>query len=250
MDVHKIIEVLNNRRALEILEHISEKKFEVVKRRYPKSTFYTIVRSLRDSGLIERADTGFKITSMGLAYLSLFKKVVENFNVLATIFENYPDHVIFFPDEFFVRLHELGEFEIITATDLDILKPVKTYMDNLVKSTEIYRVSPIYLPEWLENLKSVIENVNIVEVILTDEYIDMCVKYIEENGLDKIRLYRIDFNPYIAFTVTDVFLSIGFYKTSGDYDFSKDLISTSESALRFGRDLFKHFKGLAERVYP
>jgi len=253
MDEYGLINVLNNKKVIDILEHVANGRFEDAKSKYPKSTFYTILRSLENIGLVKRTEMGFEITSKGFAYLMLFKKVVNSFKALSIIFNSFPEHKIIFPEEFYPRLHELLDLEVVTATDIDLLKPHKVFINYLVKSSEIYGVSPIFYPDYPEVMKDVIKNVKVIELILTEDIADVAVNHLKGDSywrdfLDKIHIYKIDFNPYIAFTVTDVFLSIGFYRENGSYDFSKDLISTSESAIKFGKDLFNYYKEKAVRI--
>jgi predicted transcriptional regulator len=57
----------------------------------------------------------------------------------------------------------------------------------------------------------------------------------------------VDELPQIAITVTDQFLSIGFFYKSGNYDFTRDLISTSPAALKFGKDLVEYYRMRSRR---
>ena len=69
-----------------------------------------------------------------------------------------------------------------------------------------------------------------------------------DRTLDNVNLYVTDQKPKIAITVTDAFLSIGFFYRSGSYDFTRDLICTSPEALKFGMDLVDHYRKTARKM--
>ncbi|NIP67320.1 DUF1724 domain-containing protein [Candidatus Bathyarchaeota archaeon] len=52
----------------------------------------------------------------------------------------------------------------------------------------------------------------------------------------------------MAFTVSDHFLSLGLFSIDGNYDVYNDLISTDESAIRWGRELYGYFKKDCKKI--
>lgn len=65
-------------------------------------------------------------------------------------------------------------------------------------------------------------------------------------SISKPGLYTIECPPAAAFTVTDYFLQLGFFRQDGSYDWSKELLSYSEDALTWGRNLFQFYVEQAE----
>jgi predicted transcriptional regulator len=248
-NVYDLMRVLYNERVVRVLESIpSKEEYWKVKSSYPKSTFYNIIRVLRKAEFIKEDIDSYHITTAGLLYLRIFKIFSECVETISNILRHFPDHKIVFPDEFLLRLHEIKDFEVVTSSCLDILKPIKTYLEYLRESKEMYGVSPILFSDYSEIFRDLLEKNTTVVLVLTEDVAEQIVDKIIERHKPKLEIYVVDFNPHIAFTVTDRFLSIGFFYESGNYDFTKKLISTSSSAIKFGRDLFEYYKAKSKRI--
>jgi predicted transcriptional regulator len=247
-NVYDLMRIFYNERVIKVLESIlSKEEYWTVKSSYPKSTFYNIIRVLRKVEFIKEDVDSYHITTAGLVYLKVFKMFSECVETISKILRHFPDHKVVFPDEFLLRLHEIKDFEVVTSSRLDILKPIKTYVEYIKESKEIYGVSPILFSDYSEIFKDLLGK-NTVALVLTEDVAEQIVDKTLERYKPKLEIYVIDFNPYIAFTVTDRFLSIGFFYESGNYDFTRELISTSPSALKFGKDLFEYYRAKAKRI--
>lgn len=62
-----------------------------------------------------------------------------------------------------------------------------------------------------------------------------------------LRIWVID-DIKIAMSVTNLFISIGFFNNDGTYDFSQDLVSYEKEAIEWGRELFEYYKSRAKEV--
>jgi predicted transcriptional regulator len=83
--------------------------------------------------------------------------------------------------------------------------------------------------------------------VVTQEVFDIISTYPLDN-YDNLEIYLTSEAPGIAATVTDTFLSIGFFYKSGSYDFTRDLIATSPAAIKFGKDLIQHYRTQSRRI--
>ncbi len=117
---------------------------EQIREQVPKSTLFHVLNSLRGAGLIEEYQEELSITSKGHAYFKLFEKFGESYLNLKRILEHFSEHVIPLPDEFFIRLHELGDFQVVISEPSDLLKPHRMFVEYLMKSREVYGVSLIF----------------------------------------------------------------------------------------------------------
>lgn len=129
----------------------------------------------------------------------------------------------------------------------DVLKPHRIFSEYILRSREIYGVSPLIYPDYPRLFAGIIKSATIISLVVTEEIFDAISEYPLEE-YENLEIYVIDRNPKIAATVTDTFLSIGFFYRSGIYDFSRDLVATSPSALKFGRDLVEYYRRHARNV--
>ena len=65
-------------------------------------------------------------------------------------------------------------------------------------------------------------------------------------SMDNLKIWQIDNDVKIAFTVTDKFLSLGLFSSTGEYDSTKDLVSDDPDALAWGNRLFDYYKAKSE----
>jgi predicted transcriptional regulator len=61
-----------------------------------------------------------------------------------------------------------------------------------------------------------------------------------------LKFFKIENQPSLAFTVTDYFMELGFFRHDGTYDWSNELLSYSEDSLNWARQLFQHYVEQAE----
>jgi predicted transcriptional regulator len=62
------------------------------------------------------------------------------------------------------------------------------------------------------------------------------------------KLYSIDKDVKLSFTVTESFLNLGLSRVDGSYDLGTDLIYSGEKATEWGRMLFQHYRSLSEQL--
>jgi predicted transcriptional regulator len=252
LDINELIKVMNDERVMSILNGIAQgKSLEDVRNSISKSTFYRLLDRLESLQILKLERDKICFTSIGYACYRAFEKFKKSLITLEKIVSNFPNHRITFPDDFFLRLHEIEDFEVMTSSKSDLLKPHRTFIKLLRDSRDIMGLASVYYHDYPQVLEEIAENVNSLSLILTKDVAEEVFKS-ETLAIMKrcnAELYVIDHNPYIAFTVTDRFLSIGFfYNSSEAYDFTRDLISTSPSAMRFGRDLFEHYLSHSKKI--
>lgn len=151
----------------------------------------------------------------------------------------------------------LEDAEVVESTPTDLFKIVSTFYMLLGNAKEIRGVSPIFLEGLTTNFVDFVTKGVDIELVMTPEVLDAVLKGSEltklKDALKKalkgnLKLYTIERRPEAAFTVTDYFLQIGFFRQDGSYDWSKELISYNENALSWGRKLFQHYVEQAEPV--
>ena len=85
-----------------------------------------------------------------------------------------------------------------------------------------------------------------IELVVTPEVLDAVLKHVDRSELKKalqtnLKFFTIEPQPALAFTVTDYFMDLGFFRQDGMYDWSKELLSYSEDSLSWGRKLYQYY---------
>jgi predicted transcriptional regulator len=248
MKITDFMKIFSSERRIEVLDALlrQESKDEI-KEHIPSSTYAFTVNSLKKVGFVRESDGVVSLTDRGHAYLIIFEQFKESIDTLRMLYEAFPDHAIAFPDEFALRLCEIRDARVITSEPSDILKPHRVFTDYLRNIRELYGVSPILFPDYPEFFKGLAESIDTISLVVTQDVLDIISAYPLKN-YDNLEIYLAPGSPRIAATVTDTFLSIGFFYKSGNYDFTRDLIATSPEAIKFGKDLIRHYRTQSRRI--
>lgn len=151
-------------------------------------------------------------------------------------------------------LDKVGSLEhsiTISSTPTDLFKIVSTFFMLLENAKEVRGVSPIFIPDLPTNFIKLVAKGIDIKLVVTPEVLEAILNTTERTELKEalkgnLKIYTIETQPSVAFTVTDYFLELGFFRPDKTYDWSNELISYSEDSLNWGRELFKYYVEQAE----
>jgi len=151
------------------------------------------------------------------------------------------------------RIGALNDSEVLTSTPTDLFKIVSTFYLLLENAKEIRGVSPIYNEELFTNFVKMVGKDIKIELVFTHDVLDAVLKDADQAELKEalksnLKFYTVERQPSLAFTVTDYFLELGFFRPDGSYDWSNELLSYSEGSLSWGRQLYQYYVEQAELV--
>jgi predicted transcriptional regulator len=248
MEIPDFMKIFASGRRMEVLEALLKGRTkEEIKASVPASTFAFTVDYLKKVKFATERDGEVVLTDSGRAYLMVFEHFVRSITTLQKIFRAFPDHIIFFPDEFYIRLYEISDFELVASEPSDVLKPHRVFFGYLKQSSEIHGVTPMLFPDYPQMLEELVTHNIPISIVVTEDLREVVGEHLDKT-LENVNLFTTDQTPKIAITVTDTFLSIGFFYKSGSYDFTRDLICTSPEALKFGMDLVDHYRQTARKM--
>ncbi len=248
MEISDFMKIFASGRRMEVLEALLKGRTkDEIKASVPASTFAFTVDYLKKVDFAMEKDGEVVLTDSGRAYLIVFDHFIRSITTLQKIFRAFPDHIIFFPDDFYIRLYEISDFELVASEPSDVLKPHRVFFDYLMQSSDIHGVTPMLFPDYPQMLKELIIHDIPISIVITEDLRDVVDEHIDKT-LENVNLFTTDQKPKIAITVTDAFLSIGFFYKSGSYDFTRDLICTSPEALKFGMDLVDYYRNTARKM--
>lgn len=212
------------------------------------------LRKMEERNLIYQREKKYVLTDIGW----LISRSFYNFYGLVKIIEEnksfWENHkVTAIPEELLMRIYELGGYNVYESSPTDMEKPHREYIKHLLSSNWVRGVSPILHPEYPKSINMLAEKGVDVAIIMTEEVFEEIKKnHLSElkKGLtyDNVRFLVCEKDIEVAFTVTDLFLSMRLFLNDGSYDLYRNIISYESSALKWGKDLFKHFEENSELV--
>jgi predicted transcriptional regulator len=214
------------------------------------------IRKLEKGNLIyqESKSKKYVLTEIGKIVTQSFNQLSRTLNIFESNMRFWKEHSISgIPQEFQMRLCELGGYKIFEGTPTEIFKPHDEYIKNLLKSKRIRGVSPALHPEYPEVVTMLAERgVDISIVVPRDVYRKLQEEYKKELreylSYGNASLRTSDEKINIAFTTSETFLSMRLFLKDNTYDFYKNIISYERSALKLGEDLFNYYEKRSEKI--
>jgi predicted transcriptional regulator len=218
------------------------------------STILHSIKSLMDCNLVDKKNQGYSLTSIGKIQAIMLDELV---NTIVTVNEHHDfwlhHDMSGIPLDLQKRIGMLGLGEIIRDSPETPRKSLDYFIDALHQSKEMRGVSPVVVRGYPEAISHIVKNGTYVEIILTNPVLKAVIS--EQKALlndllnhENFRLYSIDRDIKISFTVTESFLNLGLSRIDGIYDLGTDLIFSGEKAIMWGRMLFQHYLSISEQL--
>ncbi|WP_297535531.1 winged helix-turn-helix domain-containing protein [Thermococcus sp.] len=223
-----------------------------------KSTISHALSDLMEEKLITQDPETKKyyLTNLGLLVSGQIRSMIDALEVIKSFEDFWLAHDLSgIPEPLLLRIGDLKGAKIHRVTPESLRPPHQVFMELLKTSEWVKGVSPILFTDYPREFMSLaLEKGVDIEIITTPKVYEKLIEMSEPEvvGLVKeapnVRLYIIEENPKVAFTVTNNFLSLGLFFPNGTYDMTSDIIATTERAKRWGIELFEHYKKNAKRV--
>lgn len=221
------------------------------------STILHAMRQLEDQNLIFKRDNEYVISQKGVIIGFKLTDMVKTLHT-AKMNENlWLNHQIDdIPPHLLLRMGDLNLSNLVESELTDIFKPLDNFSQILMDSDRIRGLSPIFNPDFVETFKLMVESGKEVELILTPQIIKKMTGVMDPATLmqlgelisqEKLKLWTVNQDVKLAFTVTDKFLSLGLFKDNNEYDTTKDLVSDNPDAVTWGNSLFEYYRDEAHR---
>jgi len=221
------------------------------------TTILHAIKNMTEGGLVEKADLGSKysLTNIGKIQALILDNLLTSVGVLDQYRNFWQSHDISgIPEELLGTIWMLGQSEIIKDDLASPLGSLENFVTELTNSKEIHGVSPFIISGFTEAIAISIRRGAKVDLILTDDILKILSKDYHDLlrellRYENFRLYHIDLDIKVAFTVTNTLLSMGlYYKLDGNYDLGNDLICVGESAIKWGLELFEYYRNMSELI--
>jgi predicted transcriptional regulator len=209
------------------------------------STIIHALQDLESLRLSHKDDKRYQLTSIGKVF-SIFLKEVDS---MITVLEEFKDFwlrhdIEVIPLDLLKRIGELNNSYLVRDSVTDLAKVHMTFQEILLTSRNLKGASPIFHPDFVRVFQQLLKSGANVELILTSEVLEKTLDLMDANELfgyvqdGLLKMYLLD-NLRLALTVTEHSFSLGLFTLNGAYDYGMDLISNSESSLKWGENLFE-----------
>jgi predicted transcriptional regulator len=211
----------------------------------------TILHSMKDlveEDLARRSPGGYSLTNIGKIQALLLDELVSAIVTLDQRKGFWLSHDISdIPKDLLSKIGMISQSHVMQADPSALLKIAEHAIAEMIKAKEIYGLSPIIVPGFSNAIIRAVENGASVNLILTeniikevkDQYHEYIIKLLNCNNF---KLYQINDEVRIAFTVIDALLSLGLFRLDGGYDLGEDLICIGPMARAWGLELFDYYR--------
>jgi predicted transcriptional regulator len=218
------------------------------------STIIHALQDLEEVNLTRKIDKIYELTSMGHIFSIFLKEASYMMNVLEDFQDFWVRHEVeAVPLELLKRIGELDGSYLVQDTRTDLAKVHMTFQEILLTSRKVKGASPIFHPDYISVFQNLLIAGAKVQLILTHDVLDRTLSLVDPRELfeyiedDMLSLYLMD-DLRVALTVTENSFSLGLFSVDGTYDYGMDLISNTESAIKWGEQLFEELLSRSERL--
>ena len=206
------------------------------------------IRKLENAGLVYQEGRLYGLTGLGEVLAQAYSKFYKSLIVIGENIEFWKEHRIEgIPESFRKRISELGRCKILETSPSNFFEPHEEFMEKLIESKKIMGLTPIFHPDFPATLLTLAISGKKGSFIVTREVYEKVKKDYEEELQSFLRFKNIDLlvcdeDIEVAFTTTDLFLSLGLFLNNSRYDLQTYLICYDKSAINWGEDLFNYYK--------
>ncbi|MDY6865240.1 MAG: transcriptional regulator FilR1 domain-containing protein [Halobacteriota archaeon] len=215
------------------------------------------MKALEDMEIVEKDREVYSLTNIGYIIYTIFNDVIGSISALTKNREFWFSHDISgIPIHLERSIGLLRNCEVIKSTPDDVIKAYSNFIEQISLARDMKGVSPIYCIEFYHRVKALLKNKINVELILTEVVLEAILEADEEepdflkeaHSDGYVRLFMVDDDVKVAFTITDSVISLGFFDDKGNYDLANDLVGYDEGALEWGRQLYEYYRNQAREV--
>jgi len=218
------------------------------------STIIHAIRDLEAMKLTRQEDKHYKLTSLGVMEATLIAEASSAAETLERFQGFWLQHdVTAIPSHLLQRIGALRDSTLIQDNSTALDRVHVSFQRLLQQSRRVWGMSPIFHSDFVGMFHSLLGGGATVDLILTSGVLDKTLTLADTGQIidyvtrDKLRIFLTD-GLGVALTVTENSFSMGLYTIDGEYDYTRDLVSSSPEAIEWGEELFKHHLKQARRL--
>jgi len=223
------------------------------------STIIHGINELEKQNVVLRKGDNYYLSEIGHILTLKLVQITKTLDVLTKFRNLWLNHeIVDIPPELLMNIGNLSDSNLIEANNADIAKTHTKFTNIVLQSKNIRGVSTVFHPDFTNIFEEVLQNEEVeVELILSDAILKETIKsinpknlrqFLKLNSNGNLHIWALKEEVKVAFTVTEKYLSLGFYTRDGVYDSYRDLISESTDAIKWANDLFEYYKKKSDKI--
>ena len=205
------------------------------------------LKEMEAANIIIRQDGLYRLTSLGKVSTIYFRPFLDTLTAIEANEDFWRDHDLgAIPDNLLNRIQELKECSIVKSEHEHIYDSHRSFLDNVQSSTRLMGFTSIFFPSFPKMFLELAQKNTPISIIVTPNvFFKVKNEYsaeIEEFLTYKHTDFRVYDNAKVSFIVSDRFMSLSLFFKNGTFDPRSDLVGFDSSAVKWGEDLFKHYK--------
>ena len=218
------------------------------------STIIHALKDLEEMSLTRQEGKYYKLTSLGVMEAMLIEEASLSMKVLERFQDFWLQHdITAIPGHLLQRIGALQDSTLIQDNSMALDRVHVTFQRLLLASRRVWGVSPIFHSDFVGAFQRLLGEGATVDLILTRGVLDKTLGLADTEQIidyimrDKLRVFLTE-ELRIALTVTENGFSMGLFMKDGEYDYTRDLVSSSPKAIEWGEELFRHHLKEAKRL--
>jgi predicted transcriptional regulator len=216
------------------------------------------INGLEKENLVLSKRNYYYLSKIGVKVTSELIDMIKTIVVLKNNQKLWLNHEVeSIPYDLLMEIGNLSNSKLIEIENNDISKTHRKHTQIVLNAEKIKGVSPIFYLDYIETFNNVLDkNIN-VELILTEEVLKKTIESHNSKSLEKfkksileekLKIWKIQENVKVAFTVTDKSITLGLFSKKGIYDSTKVLVSDHKDAIMWGNELFEYYLKRAQKI--
>jgi len=251
-----VISASDKRRNLLILLNERSYEWDEIKRilNVTSTGMLPQIKILEEEHLIERDGRKFFLTPMGRVLATHMEPLISTMEVFDKNRKFWGEHDLsVLPPEILLDIRDLGNYEVIASSDVEIYESHDAFRDNISRASVIrgisHMVHPSYPDMFLQFAKAGKETSLILSPaaykIVNEKYHKQLAQWLTS---EKSSLWVTDSNIRFSFIVTESFFSMALFFRNGVFDSKHDVNSHDISAVKWGDRLFTFYREQSQRI--
>ena len=205
------------------------------------------LKEMEEANLILKQEGLYLLSSLGKVSARHYKPFLDTLTAIEANDDFWRNHDLdTIPDTLLNRIKELKDCGIIRNEQEHIYDSHKSFIENVMSSTQFRGLASIFLSNFPEMfLEMARKNIPISIIVTPNVFYKVKNEYsaeVEEFIKYEHTSFYVCDNATVSFGVTDRFFSLSLFFKNGTFDPRSDLVGFNSASIRWGEDLFKHYK--------
>lgn len=205
------------------------------------------LKEMGDANMILKQEGLYQLSSLGKVSALFYKPFLDTIESIEANEDFWTNHDLdSIPEILLSRIQELKDCRVISDEQEHIYDSHKSFIENVMSSTQFKGLASIFLPNFPRMFLGLArQNIPVSIIVTPSVFLKVKREFIAETEeflkYEHTSLY-VSENVKVSFGVTDRFFSLSLFFTNGTYDPRNDLVGFDSFSIKWGEDLFNHYK--------